>query len=106
MLLIHNGLFGVVDGSEPLPTTSTHLPDMKLKDSKAKSDLILHCANRQIQLVQSLLTSQEIWDKLKMYTHSEVTSQVTMYQKILAIYLVEGGNFISKQQLAIPLWQV
>lgn len=38
MLLIHNNLFGLVDGTEPQPTDPGLMTDWKLQDSKAKSD--------------------------------------------------------------------
>lgn len=58
MFLIRHDLFSVVDGSEANPgaADATKLATWKLKDSKAKSDLILHYDNRQIQIVRSLST--------------------------------------------------
>lgn len=66
MFLIQHDLFCVVDSSEPNlgPADATLLRTWKFKDAKARSDLILHDDNRQIQIVQSLNTSKDIWDKL------------------------------------------
>lgn len=48
MFLIRHDLFSVVDGCEanPSPIDAAKLAAWKLKDAKAKSDLILHCDNR------------------------------------------------------------
>jgi hypothetical protein len=56
-LLSLNKAFFVVDGSKPNPGTvipATQLAHWKIKDGKAHADIILHCGDRQIQLLKSL----------------------------------------------------
>lgn len=66
----------MVDGSKANPGTAdaTKLVAWKQKDVKAKSSLILHCDNREIQFVWSLSTSNDIWEKLKIYSHTNLAS--------------------------------
>ena len=55
---------GVVNRNEPNPSTSdVAYVAWKIKDSKARSDIILHCGNTQLSWVHALPTSKEVWDK-------------------------------------------
>ena len=62
MLLTRSELWGVVDGSEPKPgtTNADALAAWQLKDSKARSDIMLHCGERQLLWLKTLKTSTEV----------------------------------------------
>jgi hypothetical protein len=47
MLLIQNELWGVVNGTKSNPSSAVvAYTTWKIKDSKARSDIILHCGNK------------------------------------------------------------
>lgn len=62
MLLIRSELWTVVDGSEASPPASdvAGLTAWQLKDSKARSDILLHCGEKQLILLRPLKTSKEV----------------------------------------------
>lgn len=85
MLLIRSELWSVVDGSEASPVESdvADLTAWKLKDSKARSDILLHCGEKQIITLRPLKTSKEIWDRLKqLYEKSNKASQVDVHKRL------------------------
>ena len=77
VLLIWDWLFFVVDGKElnhgiedpPIQAI------WKLKDSKVKAGRMLYCCDWQVQLVQALKASKEVWDKLlAIYQQIDITT--------------------------------
>eukprot|EP00249_Psilotum_nudum_P037083 c9436_g1_i1 orf=66-620(-) len=103
MLLVHSELWQYVNGNEPQPTpviaagdaantpptNQAAITQWNLVDSKARSNIILHCCDRQIQLVSALPTSRDVWQKLcATYEHSDVVSQVTLLRRLMQLMLV------------------
>lgn len=86
MLLIRNDCFSVINGTYPDPGPGDPVLQgtWKVKDDKARADLILHCGNAQIQLVRSLTTAKAVWDKLQStYELTDLASQVSIYKRLL-----------------------
>jgi hypothetical protein len=77
----------VVDGSKLAPSESdpTGLAAWKLKDFKARSDILLHCGEKQLILLKPLTTSKAMWEKFKqLYERSNKASQVNFPQTIVS----------------------
>jgi len=57
-----------VDGSEvcPLASDAEGFANWTLKDSKARSDILLHCGEKQLITLRPLTTSKAVWDKIKL----------------------------------------
>lgn len=83
MLLIRSELWGMVNGTEAAPAASDQagLTAWKLKDSKARADILLHCGEKQLISLQPLATSKEVWDRIKqLYQRSNKASQVSLHK--------------------------
>ncbi len=60
----------------------------KLKNYKTRFELIFHCGDWQIQLVRTLQTSKEVWDKLKAtYEQSSMVAQTTIHKRLVSLSL-------------------
>eukprot|EP00249_Psilotum_nudum_P031484 c4560_g2_i1 orf=170-1129(+) len=94
MLLARSELWGYVDGTIPSPGIAhADYTTWKLANTKAKSDIILHLGARQIELIQNLATSHEVWNKLKTtYKHADVASQVSIHRKLMRMQLRENQS--------------
>ncbi|KAI5064141.1 hypothetical protein GOP47_0021221 [Adiantum capillus-veneris] len=79
MLLEKAGNLGVVDGSEPNPATAplpagqvaanqADVDAWKKKDLEARTEIILHLGDKQLQLVRQSKTAHEMWDLLRSQT--------------------------------------
>lgn len=121
MLLVRAELWDYVNGSSlaPVPpapvapVVAGGLPtqiDPALKawrssDSKARADIILHCGDAQIQLIHSLPTSKEMWDKLKAtYDHVDIGTQVHSHRKLTNMKLLDSQSvpeFLDQWQAAV-----
>lgn len=98
MLLEKAGNWGVVSGSEPNPTTlpvasgaqppTQDVIDAWLKkDFEARTELVLHMGDRQVQLVRQLNTSKEMWDSLQQqYQQTNVVSRVLLHRKLNEVH--------------------
>lgn len=88
MLLVRSKLRSVVDGSEIALVDSdvAGLAGRKLKDSKARLDIFLHCQEKQFilfVLLKSLTTSKAEWKKLKqLYQRSNTESHINLYNQL------------------------
>ncbi len=61
---------------------------------KARFDLIFHCGDWQIQLIKTLQTSKELWDKLKAtYEQYSMVAQKKIHKRLVSLSF-------SKSQLA------
>lgn len=83
MLLIRSQIRSVVDGTEIAPAVSevAGLAAWKLKDVKARSDILLHCGDKQLLSLKSLSTSKQVWNKLKqLYERSNKALQVNFHK--------------------------
>jgi len=68
MLLIRFKIWSVVDGLEVFlaATDVTTLAAWKLKDSKARFEILLYCREKQLLLLKPLSTSKAMTNKLKL----------------------------------------
>ncbi len=90
MLLIRVEFWTMVNQSEldPSSVDVTLQTTWKLKNYKTHFDLIFHCGDRQIQLVRTLQTSKEVWDKLKAtYEQSSMVAQKTIHKRLVSLSL-------------------
>jgi hypothetical protein len=87
-------LWTVVDENDPNPRIANVASQAtwKLKDSKACFDLILHCSDQQIQLVGTLKTSKEVWDKLKATYEQSSMQHKQQFTKNLCHFLYQSFN--------------
>ncbi|MCO5580832.1 hypothetical protein L7F22_034705 [Adiantum nelumboides] len=104
MLLEKAGNWGVVSGSEPNPTTlpvavgaqppTQDVIDAWLKkDLEARTELVLHMGDRQVQLVRQLNTSKEMWDSLQQpYQQTNVVSRVLLHRKLNEVHHKNYNN--------------
>lgn len=98
MLLIRSELWSVVDGSEPSPPSSNvaDLTVWQLKDSKARSDILLHCGEKQLISLRPLKTSKDVWERIKqLYERSNKASQVYLHKQLCHMTMSESDDVIS-----------
>lgn len=99
MLLICSELWSVVDGTEPIPTSSdaAGLTAWQLKDSKARSDILLHCGlGQQLIALRPLKTSKEVWDRLKQtYEKSNKASQVQLHKQLCHMIMSDNEDVVA-----------
>ncbi|MCO5599384.1 hypothetical protein L7F22_053486 [Adiantum nelumboides] len=94
MILEKSGNWGIIDGSERDPAKQPVAPGAqaptdaekaawKKKDLDARTEIILHLGDRQLQLVRTLETAQEMWDLLKtQYQQTNVVSRVLLHKTL------------------------
>lgn len=98
MLLTRSKVWSVVDGSEIAPPASDPVGHAawKSKDSEARSDILLHCGDKQLALLKSLPTSKAVWDKLKqLYERSNRASQVNLHKQLCHLRMSENDDVVS-----------
>lgn len=95
MLLIRSELWSVVDGSEVCPPASEAegYANWTLKDSKARSDILLHCGEKQLITLRPLTTSKAVWDKIKLlYEKSNKASQVHLHKQLCRMTMTDSDD--------------
>jgi hypothetical protein len=83
ILQICSKIWNVVDGLEIafVASNAIGLATRKQKDSKARSDILLHCDEKQLILLKPLSTSKAVWKKLKqLYERFNKESQVNLHK--------------------------
>lgn len=98
MLLIRSELWSVVDGSEGAPTDTNidALAAWKSRDSKARSEILLHCGEKQLLMLKPLSTSKVVWDKLKqLYERSNKASQVNLHKQLCHLSMTDNDDVIN-----------
>lgn len=97
MLLVRSELWTVVDGSEVAPTASdaNGISAWKLKDSKARSDILLHCGKKQLIDLNALDTSKAVWNRIKqLYERSNTASQVHLHKQLCHLQMSESDDVV------------
>ncbi|MCO5573253.1 hypothetical protein L7F22_027022 [Adiantum nelumboides] len=92
MVLEKSGNLGVVDGTEPNPTNvpagqapaaEAKIDAWNKKDLEARTEIILHLGNKQLQLVRQTKTAREMWNLLKQqYQRTNVVSRVLLHKQL------------------------
>lgn len=100
MLLEKAGNWGITDGSEPDPakqpvpagaqaSTDAEKDAWKKKDLEARTEIIMHLGDRQLQLVRTLEISQGMWILLQsQYQQTNVVSRVLLHKQLNEIQMV------------------
>ncbi|KAI5061161.1 hypothetical protein GOP47_0023666 [Adiantum capillus-veneris] len=100
MILEKAGNWGVTDGAEPdpakqpvapgaQPPTDAEKATWKKKDLEARTEIVLHLGDRQLQLVRTLETAHEMWTLLKtQYQQTNVVSRVFLHKQLNDIQMV------------------
>lgn len=104
MLLVRSELWTVVDGTEVPPPESdvNGLSGWKLEDSKARSDILLHCGEKQLISLRPLETSKDVWARIKqLYEKSNKANQVNLHKKLCHMTMFENDDVIN----FIETWQ-
>lgn len=103
MLFLHSKLCSVVDGTKVAFHSSdlTSLTTWKLKDSKATSNILLHCNEKQLIFLCPLITSKVVWDCIKQfYEKSNKASQVHLHKQLCHMQMSESDVITF-----LELWQ-
>ncbi|KAI5055384.1 hypothetical protein GOP47_0028905 [Adiantum capillus-veneris] len=99
MVLEKAGNWEVTDGSEldpakqPIaagaqPPTDDEKAAWKKKDLKARTEIIMHLGDRQLQLVRTLETAYEMWELLKtQYQQTNIVSRVLIHKQLNEIQM-------------------
>jgi len=98
LLLIRSEIWGVVDGSDEAPPASdvAGLTAWKLRDAKARSELLLHCSEKQLLSLYSLKTSKQVWDRLKqLYGQSNKASKVNLHKQLCRLTMSDSDDTMS-----------
>lgn len=98
MLLIRSKLWSIVDGTEAQPASSdvAGLTAWRLKDSKARADILLHCGENQLISLQPLTTSKLVWDRIKtIYQKSNQASQVHLHKQLCRMTMSKNDDVVS-----------
>jgi hypothetical protein len=98
MLLTRSEIWSFVDGSEvaPAATDVDALAAWKLKDSKARSEILLHCGEKQLLSLKPLSTSKAVWDKLKqLYERSNKASQVNLHKQLCHLSMTGNDDVVT-----------
>ncbi|MCO5591850.1 hypothetical protein L7F22_045843 [Adiantum nelumboides] len=94
MLLEKAGNLGVVVGTKPNPATAAvsagqaaptqaDIDAWKKKDLEARTEIVLHLGDKQLQLVRQSTTAREMWDILKQqYQRTNVVSRVLLHKQL------------------------
>ena len=68
-------------------------PEWKAQDTSAQMELILHCNDRQVQMVRTLKSAREIWLFFeKSYQHTDLVYQVSLIKRLVNTYMSEGQS--------------
>ncbi|MCO5594007.1 hypothetical protein L7F22_048026 [Adiantum nelumboides] len=99
MVLEKAGNWGVTNGAEPdpaqqpvaagaAPPTADEIAAWKKKDLEARTEIVLHLGDRQLQLVRTLETAEEMWTFLKtQYQQTNVVSRVLLHKQLNEIQM-------------------
>lgn len=91
-------LWDVVSGAERPQQPKDKAPTAKhdafkawqAKDINAQMELILHCQDRQVQMVRTLTTAQAIWKHFaNSYEHTDLIVQVSLIKKLVTTNMAE-----------------
>jgi hypothetical protein len=97
MLLIRSELWSVVDDTEASPPSDDIIgfTAWKLKDSKARSEILLHCGEKQLIALRPLATSKIVWDRLKqIYEKSNKASQVQLHKQLCRMTMSDNDDVV------------
>ncbi|MCO5580186.1 hypothetical protein L7F22_034053 [Adiantum nelumboides] len=73
------------------------------KNNSAKMELILHCQDRQVQMVKKLTTANAIWKFFeKNYEHTDLVYQVSLIKKLVNTTMQEGQS----SSKFLETWQI
>lgn len=98
LLLIRSELCGIVDGSDAVPAASdvVSLTAWKLRDAKARSELLLHCSEKQLISLHSIKTSRQVWDRLKQFYEKSIKAlQVNLHKQLCRLTMSNSDNAIT-----------
>ncbi|MCO5570496.1 hypothetical protein L7F22_024218 [Adiantum nelumboides] len=73
------------------------------KNNSAKMELILHCQDRQVQMIKKLTTANAIWKFFeKNYEHTDLVYQVSLIKKLVNTTMQEGQS----SSKFLETWQI
>jgi hypothetical protein len=87
-----------VDGSDEAPDASDveGLATWNLRNSKARSDILLQCSEKQLISLRLLPTSKQVWDRLKqLYEKSNKASQVNLHKQLCRLTMSDSDNVMT-----------
>ena len=96
-------LWDIISGDEPQPVIpsekapqdayATALKEWKIKDINAQTELIGHCADRQVQMVRNMSTARAIWNFFaQSYEHTDLIYQVSLIKRLVNSNMNEGQS--------------
>ncbi|MCO5581901.1 hypothetical protein L7F22_035790 [Adiantum nelumboides] len=75
------------------PTPSSVETEWTVKDNTTHMEIILHCGDRQVQMVRSLTSTQAIWSFFqKTYEHTDLVYQVSLIKRLVNTNMQEGQS--------------
>ncbi|MCO5571352.1 hypothetical protein L7F22_025090 [Adiantum nelumboides] len=75
------------------PPTQDVIDAWLKKDLEARTELVRHMGDRQVQLVRQLNTSKEMWDSLQQrYQQTNVVSRVLLHRKLNEVHHKNHNN--------------
>ena len=74
-------------------TPSSVPAEWTTKDNTAHMEIILHCGDRQVQMVRSLKSAEAIWSFFqKTYEHTDLVYQVSLIKRLMNSSMQEGQS--------------
>ncbi|MCO5547043.1 hypothetical protein L7F22_000484 [Adiantum nelumboides] len=75
------------------PAPSAVLAEWTTKDNIAHMEIILHCGDRQVQMVRSLKLAEALWSFFqKTYEHTDLVYQVSLIKRLVNTNMQEGQS--------------
>ncbi|MCO5581894.1 hypothetical protein L7F22_035783 [Adiantum nelumboides] len=75
------------------PALSPVAAEWTAKDSTAHMEIILHCGDRQVQMIRSLKSAPAIWSFFqKTYEHTNLVYQVSLIKRLVNTNMQEGQS--------------
>ncbi|MCO5584117.1 hypothetical protein L7F22_038040 [Adiantum nelumboides] len=82
-------LWDVISTPAPSPVAA----EWTAKDNTAHMEIILHCGDRQVQMVRSLKSAEAIWSFFqKTYEHTDLVYQVSLIKRVVNTNMQEGQS--------------
>ena len=98
LFLIRSQIWIVVDGSDEALDASDvkGLATWNLRNSKAHSDIFLHCSEKQLISLRSLPTSKHVWDRLKQLNEkSNKALQVNLHKQLCRLTMSNSNDVMT-----------